>query len=169
MAIDSLTTVLPRWHAWAEKAHSLKILKAATYPFPSITPKFLGIIVQKYRPRGQAPAAGFQNWIDEIKKSVHSKLAPALRDVEMMLPNSVYEEYEAGAGVGFCLATIPDFNTLIAKSQKAQTAVFALTSEQIGQVGMVLKTTKKSRDNFKKIFSELADKIIGLTNDAGSD
>ena len=49
------------------------------------------------------------------------------------------------------------------KSQEAQTPVFALTSEQIGYTGTVLDIIIESRDNFKQIFSELADKIIGLT------
>lgn len=167
MAIDSLATVLPNWHVWAEKAHSLQILKNAVYPFPQITPKFLGIIVQKYRPRGKAPAAGFQNWIDKIEETVSSKFVPVLHKLGMMLPDQTYKDQ--GVGSGFCLATIPDFNTLIAKSQEAQTPVFALTPEQIGQVGVVLETTLKSRDNFKQIFSELADKVIGLTDNASSD
>ncbi|MBI1929442.1 AAA family ATPase [Candidatus Poribacteria bacterium] len=166
MAIDSLTAVLPRWHAWAKKAHSLQILKDATYPFPHTTPKFLGIIVQKYRPRGQAPAIGFQNWINKIEETVSSKLVPVLNKIGMMLPDKAYEDQ--GIGVGFCLATVPDFNTLIAKSQEAQTPVFALTPKQIGYTGPVLDNTIKSRDNFKQIFSELADKIIGLTSNGSS-
>jgi hypothetical protein len=166
MAIDSLATVLPRWHAWAKKAHSLPILKDAAYPFPDITPKFLGIIVQKYRPSDQAPAPGFQNWVDKIEETVSSKLVPALRKIGMMLADKAYTDQSIG--VGFCLAIIPDFHTLIAKSQQAQTPVFALTPEQIGQIGAVLKNTIRARDNFKKTFSELADKIIGLTSYASS-
>ena len=81
MAIDSLATVLPKWHAWAQRAHALPILQEASYPFPETTPKFLGTVVQKYRPRGGAPASGFQNWIDKINETVSSQLAPALRRI----------------------------------------------------------------------------------------
>ena len=167
MAIESLATVLPKWYAWAEKARTLPILKTATYPFPAVTPKFLGTIVQNYRPRGGVPAAGFQKWIDEINEIVSSKLVSELRKVGMMLPDQVYEDQ--GMGAEFCLASIPDFNSLIAKSQEAQTPVFALTPEQIGYTGPVLANTLKSRDNFEQLFSELADKIIGLTSHASSD
>ncbi|MBM3241002.1 hypothetical protein FJZ31_32365 [Candidatus Poribacteria bacterium] len=167
MAIDSLSNVLPYWRAWAEKAQSLPILRNAVYPFPNITPKFLGTIVQNYRPRRGVPSSGFQKWIDEINKIVLNRLVPELDKLNMMLPKQAYKEQEIKSG--FCLATIPDFNTLIAKSQKAQTPVFALNPEQIGYVGKVLKNTIKSRDNFKKIFSELADKVIRLTNYANSD
>ena len=84
-----------------------------------------------------------------------------------MLPDQVYKGESVEAD--FCLATIPDFNTLIAKSQDHQTPVFALTPEQIGQAGRVEEITLKSRDSFQQIFSELADKIIGLTTYASSD
>ncbi len=166
MAIESLATVLPKWYTWAEKARTLPILTAATYPFPQVTPKLLGIVVQNYRPRGGAPAAGFQRWIDEINEIVSSKLVSELRKIGMMLPDQVYGVENMGAAS--CLATIPDFNTLIAKSQDHQTPVFALTAEQIGQSGTVLENTLKSRDNFRQIFSELADKIIRLTTHASS-
>lgn len=161
MAIDSLATVLPRWHAWADKAHSLPILRDASYPFPRIIPKFLGIIVQKFRPRGKVPARAFQDWIDKINKIVETKLVPALRNKGMILPNQTYTNQEIK--YDFCLATIPDFNSLIAMSQEAQTPVFALSHEQIGRSGVVLDQTIKQRDEFEQIFSELADKIIGLT------
>jgi len=166
MAIDSLSSVLPNWRAWAEKASALPILKNAAYPFPDITPKFLGTIVQNYRPRSGAPSSGFQQWIDAIDNTVANRLAPELRKLGMMLPDQAYKEQ--GLGNGFCLATIPDFNTLITRSQATQTPVFALTPEQIGQTGVVLERTMKSRDNFQAIFSKLADDVIGLTSYADS-
>ncbi len=167
MAIESLATVLPNWCAWAQKAYTLPVLQAAAYPFPKVTPKLLGIIVQNYRPRGGVPSVGFQKWIDEINETVSSKLVSELRKIGMMLPDQVYGEESVGAA--FCLATIPDFNTLITKSQDHQTPIFALTPEQIGQADTVLENTLKSRDNFNQIFSELADKIIKLTTHASSD
>lgn len=167
MAIDSLTSVLPGWHAWAQKAHSMPVLREATYPFPSVEPRFLGTIIQNYRPRGgAAPAKGFSTWINQINKTVSANLAPTLGELGMTLPASVYEKHGI---MGFCLATIPDFNTLIAKSQKAQTPIYELSDEQIGHSGVVLERTKRSRDRFKRIFSELADHVTGLTNGAGSD
>ena len=49
------------------------------------------------------------------------------------------------------------------------TPIFALTPDQIGQGSTVLENTLSSRDNFNQIFSELADKIIGLTTYASCD
>lgn len=167
MAIDSLSDIIPYWHAWAEKAQSLPTLRKAVYPLPSITPKFLGTIIQNYLPRSGTSSSNFQKWIDKTNKIVSERLVPGLDKLNMMLPRQAYEEQEVEAE--FCLVTIPDFNTLIAQSQKFQTPVFALTPEQIEQAGVVLETMIKSCDNFKEIFSKLADKIIGLINYASSD
>lgn len=173
MAIDSLTTVLPRWHAWASQAASLKILQEATYPFPSTTPKFFGTVVQKYRIREQnlqntshgaptsgKPAEGFQRWIDEINAVVVAKFIPMLARENMLIDQKRYSKL--GISENRCLAEISDFNSLIAKSQDERTPVYTLTDEQIGLSGVVLERTKRSKDMFQEIFSRLADIIKGL-------
>lgn len=161
MAIESLATVLPRWHAWAEKASSLPILRDADYPFPKPNLKFLGTIIQKYRPRGGGvPAVAFQTWINEINKRVSERLIPVLTESKMMLPDN---SYQSQLSSGLCLATISDFNSLIAKSQQSRTPIFALTKEQIGQAGIVLERTRKSQEEFKQVFSHLTDEVISLT------
>ena len=165
-AIDSLTKVIPTWHDWSRRAQTLPVLKNATYPFPGINPKFIGTIIQNYRPRRGRPAKGFQQWIDQINYKVSEQLFPALHETEMTLPAGVY--HTAGMD-DYCLATIPDFNSLIAKSQETQTPIYDLTDEQIGQTGTVLEQTKASQDRFRKTFSDLADKAIHLTNYAGCD
>ena len=165
MAVQSLANVLPNWRKWAARAAELQVLKEAVYPFPNVVPKLLGTIVQNYRPRDGKPAIAFQKWITKIDTVVHEDLFPELEKADMTLPQPVYEKYGAE---GFCLAKISDFNSLIAKSQENQTPVYALTSEQIKQGGSVLQSTLKSRDNFRKIFSDLADKVISLVDHASS-
>ena len=162
MAIQSLAKVLPSWRNWARRAADLQVLKDAVYPFPDITPKLLGTIVQNYRPRrGGVPASAFATWIAEITSHVSSQLMPVLRGVDMTLDEKIYE----ATGVqGYCLSQIPDFNSLIAMSQEHQTPIFALTAEQIGQTGIVLERTERSRDNFRELFLDLADKTIALAN-----
>jgi len=166
MAIDSLATILPKWYAWAQKASEMRILKDADYPFPKVTPRLLGTVVQNYRIIRQEPAAAFQNWINEIQEAVSNRLVPSLQTNNMLLSNQMYNSQ--GIGSDLCLAKISDFNSLIAKSQKYQTPVFALTSEQIEQVGIVLKGTLGAQEEFKKVFSTLADRVIGLTCHAAS-
>ena len=165
MAMQSLAKVLPDWRKWAARASQLPVLKEAVYPFPDVSPKLLGTIVQNYRPRDGRPARAFQTWIDKINSIVATEMFPALEQCEMTLPQSVYEEHAVNQ---ICLATIPDFNSLIARSQAYQTPVYALTPAQIGQSGSVLETTLESRDHFREIFSDLADKVVALVNYASS-
>ena len=165
MAINSLANVLPKWSAWSRRAGSLSILRDAVYPFPGTRPKFLGTIVQNYRPRGGSPARGFQIWIDRINEAVSEHLVPQLSSSDMLLPTDSYNEL---GNHQFCLVTIPDFNTLVAKSQAYHTPVFELDEDQIGLTGLILATTLESRDRFRGLFSDLADEVIALTTDASS-
>ncbi|MCC3441153.1 MULTISPECIES: ParA family protein [unclassified Microcoleus] len=161
MAIDSLAKILPKWYAWAQKASEMMILKDAAYPFPKVTPRLLGTVVQNYRIIRQEPAAAFQKWIDGIEEAVSTRLVPSLQENHMLLSNQMYNSQAIGRDL--CLAKISDFNSLIAKSQEHQTPVFALTPEQIGRPGIVLEKTLGAQEEFKKVFSTLTDRVIGLT------
>jgi len=165
MAIDSLTRVIPSWHKWSKRAQHHPVLQHATYPFPHVTPKFLGTIIQNYRPRSGKPTTGFQQWIDQINRTVIDQLVPALCGTDMMLTE---EQYMSAGLQSYCLETIPDFNSLIARSQEAQTPVFDLTDEQLQQGGRVLQQTKRSQERFREIFSKIVDEVVALTQDAGS-
>lgn len=162
MATDSLASVLPKWKAWANQAQSLSVLQKATYPFPSIQPKFLGTVIQKYRIReGTTPSSAFQKWINEIQEGVKQKLIPALSKSDMLLPKEAYASIDLTDGTP--LLQMSDFNSLIALSQQHKVPVFALSDRQIGQNGIVLKRTKESMNKFGNLFSEAADRIIALT------
>ena len=142
MAIESLSSVLPKWKEWALKANAQQLLKSATYPMPNCDPKFLGTIIQKYRLRQRGvAAAAFQGWIDQIEKKVEEILLPALKSAKMMMNDSCYNN--AGASPSQPLMQMSDFNGLIALSQKHSAPVFALSDEQLGQTGIVLERTKK--------------------------
>lgn len=157
MAIDSLAKILPKWYAWAQKASEMRILKDADYPFPKVTPRLLGTVVQNYPIIRKEPAA---------KEAVSTRLVPSLRTNNMLLSDEIYAAQ--GIESDFCLAKVSDFNSLIAKSQEHQTPVFALTPEQIGRPGIVLEKTLGAQEEFKKVFSTLADRVIGLTCHAAS-
>ncbi len=164
MAIDSLAKVLPKWYAWAKTASSLPILKDATYPFPDITLRFLGTIIQNYRIIRGKETAAFETWIQKIEEDVSSKLVPVLRQNSMMLPEQKY--IEKGIGSSFCLTKISNFNSLIALSQEHQTPIYALTAQQLKQTGIVRQNNQKKQAEFRQTFADLADKIIGLTSAA---
>jgi hypothetical protein len=161
MAIESLATVLPKWQAWADAAKAMPLLREAEYPFPNVTPRFLGYIIQKYRPRGGGvPSAAFQQWIDQVVVDVADKLLPALRTAGMMMGQKKYRD--AGFEPHVPLLQMSDLNSLIARSQEHQVPIFELTDQQLRQQGVVLKTTKKSMENFKTLYSEAADRVLKL-------
>lgn len=165
MAIDSLAKVLPKWYDWAKKASSLPILKDTYYPFPDITLRFLGIIVQNYRMIRGKETAAFETWIQKIEEDVSSKLVSILRDRNMMLSQELYDANEISPSC--TLIKIPNFNSLIALSQEHQTPVYALTPEQLKSAkwqGKVLQQAEEKQKDFRDKFSDLADKIIGLTS-----
>lgn len=164
MAIDSLASIIPKWHHWAEKASDLRILKDAAYPFPKTTPLFLGTIIQNYRIKYRKPSAAFQKWMEEIESAISNRLIPGLRSEHMLLPDRLYTEQ--GLGSDFCLIKVSDFNSLIATSQDYQTPVFDLSIDQIGQSGAALQNTLRSQGEFKTAFSTLADRVINLTCNA---
>ena len=83
---------------------------------------------------------------------------------EMMLGENKYSNL--GIADNYCLASISDFNSLITMSQRYQVPIFSLSEKQIGQVGVVLERTLRSKAIFERIFSTLADMIVKLTNDA---
>ncbi len=162
MAIESLSTVIPRWHAWAERARQNPTLKSAAYPYPATNPKFIGSIIQKYRPRKGAATVGFQKWIDSISDRVANQLVKTLKPLGMLLPDETYQAV-SGFLPNYCLAQIADFNTLITKSQDHRTPVFALTDEQLGHVGTVLEGDRTKRQEFEGVFSNLAQQVETLT------
>lgn len=162
MAIDSLASILPKWAEWARRAHTSETLKTATYPFPEFRLKFLGTVIQKYRPRLGNATVGFQKWIDDINLRVKDKLIPQLRSYGLTFEEQSYINYGSGLAQNYCLAQIPDFNTLVATSQTHKRPVFALTDEMFGHVGSVLEQDQSKRTEFHEIYSRFADNVIGL-------
>ena len=49
-------------------------------------------------------------------------------------------------------------------SQQYCKPIFELTDEEIGKQGEVLRLMGVSRDNFAKVFNELAERVIKLTD-----
>ncbi|TAE58041.1 MAG: hypothetical protein EAZ76_04885 [Nostocales cyanobacterium] len=161
MAIDSLSRILPKWCAWARMSSANSMLKEATYPFPEFRLKFLGTIVQNHRIRNGKEIKAFQTWIEKIENTVTNKLKPVLEKNNLLLPHQVYTEQSINSS--FTITKIPSSNSLIALSQKRATPVYAITSEQLNQQSIVAENTEKEQEEFKTIFSDLANKIIALS------
>ena len=166
MAIDSLIGTLPKWHRWSEAAQSTQILREAAYPFPCVSPKFMGSIILNLHTPENNGTQGVQINMDVINDRLSERLLPALKQIGMALPEDKY--YEHGIE-NYCLTSIPNFRSLISISQKEQTPIFELTLEQIGRAGKAYQRVESQWNEFAGIFSELANEVIGLTDDASSD
>ncbi len=158
MAIKSLTGVLPKWKNWADAAAGMQTLQEAEYPFPARSPKFLGYVVQKYRPRAGVPSKAFQTWVDQLEDGVANIFIPALERCGLMLDASVYQS--GGYDPGQPILQMPDFNSLIARSQEHRVPIFELTADQLEQVGSVLSSSQASQAQFKYLFEEASKRII---------
>lgn len=162
MALKSLKKVLPRWAMWAKKAQTNPILTEAFYPFPTVIPKFLGTIVQKYREHTGNPSKGFEKWINDIREYVNREFIPTLgkggEDRMIMVLDHAYPPI---------FEHFSDFNTLIALSQTYQIPVFALADQHFKDAkygGVVEKNMKESVGKFEQVFLKLAQDIINLTS-----
>lgn len=165
MAVDSLARVIPRWVSWARRAAELDDLSEADYPFPSPSLKFLGVIIQRYRLRNGAPTQGFEKYFDRLAEAVEGQLRPSLDRAGVLLPPESYSQ--ATLNDGRWLAAIPDFNTLIADSQRVRKPVFALTQEDARNIsGTVWENTEANIIRFRETFGELADRVELLTGAA---
>jgi len=165
MAINSLGKVLPRWLAWAKSASKLPILKEASYPFPDVRLKFLGTIVQNYRTIHGRETVASQKWIDKIQTATYEQLIPILQKNGATLSQEIYNRFTLDNSL--TLTKIPNFNSLIAISQEYGVPIYDLTLEQLKanrQVGKVADDQQEKQQQFKAMFSDLADKVIGLTS-----
>ncbi|MCL2629528.1 MAG: AAA family ATPase [Alphaproteobacteria bacterium] len=165
IAIKNLAKIIPEWHAEIKGF-------ASNYPL-SNTPKFLGIIQQKYRPRRKKdsddrnrPAESFQKWIDRIRKSTNSILVPQLSTLGLAISPEKFREVIAD-NEAYDIAYISDFNSLVAVSQMENKPVFELTEEDIksmsNRFGKSMESALNDVQKFKDTFSKLADNILALT------
>ncbi len=161
MALSSLASVLPRWHAWADTAYEIQALRDADYPFPRPHTQYIGAVIQKYRPRLGKASRAFQHWIDQLTDGLRTVLCPILEKSKMLDAKA----FKAKSGIEpwTPLLEVGDFNSLIAFSQEHQVPIFALTADQLSQVGAVWQQTKESMAQFEQAFSLCADRVFALT------
>lgn len=161
MALSSLAQTLPRWQAWARMARGIDVLVNADYPFPEPRARFIGAIIQKYRPRNGRASQAFQKWIDRLQEGLREVLIPVLEHAGLL----IHAEYlaKAGSDPWIPIMEVADFNSIIALSQEFQVPVYELTAAQVSQQGAVWEQTRESMDTFELAFSDCADRVFALT------
>ncbi|MDQ8015280.1 MAG: ParA family protein [Flavobacterium nitrogenifigens] len=162
MAIKTLSNVLPRWYQASQQMRSL--FAASAYPFPEKNPKLAGIILQRFNIRSGKPAAPFRNNMDEIIEEVSKVLIPSLLKSNMLLENDLYRD--TGIPTDYCLAEIPDFQSLLPQSNVHGVPVYALTDEQMERTGTVLAQMVAKRELFDQQFIDFAHIIEQIKENA---
>lgn len=166
-AIGSLEKNITKWHKEISRFKEDNKFDTRAFPIRN-APKFLGAIQQRYRPRNEKPSISFQAWIDKIRAAIDSKLVPSLKKIDCVIDKNEVQKTLKGDLKAYDLAHVPDFNSLIAISQQLAKPIFALTDGEIKITGRVFghaeETMIASRDNFDKIFNELGERIVALTN-----
>jgi chromosome partitioning protein len=155
MAVNTLVSVLPRWANWL--AYSRPVFAQSSYPLPNTTPKLLGLIIQRFNIR--------KDRIDELKDVLVNRLVPALEKNGMALEK---ESYLSIGMSDYCLAEIPDFQSLIQKGYTAGLPAFALSDRQLVENEDILDALKNSRAHLKDIFMVISNKVTTLTEHATS-
>ena len=97
---------------------------------------------------------------DELYKK-SSEIKSDRIQLDLLFPDLKYD-----SAISSPLLQMSDFNTLIARSQKHKAPVFDLSDDQLERVGVALENTKKSMMNFRALFSDGADRILALTENA---
>lgn len=166
-AIGSLEKNIVKWHREISRFKADNDFNNPSYPIRN-EPKFIGAIQQRYRPRNEQPGKSFQKWIDSIRNEVNTNLVPTLEKLNCVISKEQISSVLEGSGLcPYDLVYISDFNSLIAISQQLSKPIFELTDEEIANIGKVFAAAKTtmclSRDNFSKVFAELADRVIKLT------
>ncbi len=181
-AIQNLGDMFINWN------NSFKRFRKSSLPnaLPSVPPKMLGVISQKYRPytprkkeimehvpiigdkkyeeRKKGIAKAYKEWIDKIQEASNDLLAKKLTPYNMVINKESFVRHITDEKP-YNLISIGDFNSLIASSQKYGKPIFKLTEEEIQHTGKSLQEMKENQELFKELFSTLADRVCYLIED----
>ena len=173
MALQSLSRVLPRWARWAEAASQNEVLAEASYPFPAPSLRLGGIVIQRYRLYRKATAAKpygtptgpFRAWIRRVEEAARDQFVPALATAGLTYDDEDYEF--ANVPATRVIGQVQEFNSLLPKSQDFHVPVYELTADQLEQVGVVLQGSMDQIRSLRRIFSQMADRVVALLDSEG--
>lgn len=161
MALSTLASTVPKWKKWSLTARAF--FRDSIYPFPEKDPKFLGIVMQNFTIRKGSPTQAFQGKIDSVVEKVQNTVIPAFEPQDLVLDG---EKRAIQERVEYCLAYISNFQSLAPKMQEdngPSIPVFAIDERYLG-TGQVLENYLEKRQMFYKVFSDMVDEIVNLTN-----
>jgi cellulose biosynthesis protein BcsQ len=157
MAIETLTSVLPRWVKWKESA--VPMFEGSAYPLTIGTPKFIGTLIQRFNIRNGRAAKPYRDNIEEIKNKISTDFLSSINKVGMTLSEDQYGSLRTNR---YCLKDIPDFQGLLPKSNDIGVPVFAIQDDEISETGPIRQGMIEKRDTFKTMFDEISLEVVRL-------
>ncbi|MCX8507064.1 MAG: AAA family ATPase [Alphaproteobacteria bacterium] len=161
MAIRSLARIMPLWKKWSIHAGNSRILNEANYPFYQSHVQFAGAVIQRFEMRDGRPAAAFNLWFDQLKKSLKEVFVPSLIASDM-LNESIYLQ-ATGQEPDLPIMEAKDFKSLMALSHDRNVPVFALPEEALGS-GVVKDGQEGRMSEYREIYSNFADKVFSMSS-----
>ncbi|WP_150575487.1 ParA family protein [Pandoraea aquatica] len=144
-ALEPLKYVTARWVRW--KNESIETLEDAVYPLRPGTPKFGGMLIQRFSYRnGRTMSPHRQNAAD-IKSAISNDVFPHLLNQDMcFLP----DQYPAAIrDDGYCLQEMDDFSALRNKAIEVGIPAFALSDAHAGEIGPLSMEEVRQRDHLR--------------------
>lgn len=158
MALKSLSKILPNWVRW--KRDNMALFKDSAYPLPDGTPKFIGVIPQRFNIRNGVPTNPYKVQIDNLLELIQNEVIEKFRQEDMLFSNTQYNS--AGISMNKNLSEIKDFQGLAPKSQKYNVPIFELRDEELEATGAALEGMKNNREYFGDLYGDICNKITSL-------
>lgn len=162
-AIHSLSKKVIQWHKEIDEFKKNTKIKIKNKPL------FIGTIQQRYRLRNEAPTKSFEKWINEIRIAINDVFVERLNSIGCAIDKDRFSKAVNNKFPNlspYDLAQIPDFNTLIAISQRSGKPVFLLDDYDLSsanQFGNAKETSESKIQDFLELFMKLGEVIIDLT------
>lgn len=162
MALETLSTILPKWVDWADRSREL--FADAAYPLSDSRPKFIGGLIQRFNIRNGKAAKPYRDNITEIQDIMKHKLFESFNKADMLFDNDVYKL--ADIPTNFCLAEIPDFQGLLPKANAVSVPVFAIEDSEINETGPIKNGLIANRKIFYEYFEKISIQLITVKDNA---
>lgn len=158
MALKTLKQTLPKWKRWSVQGREM--FKESAYPLPNSDMKFIGEIIQRFNLRNHKAAQSYTGKIDEIKEYIESVFSEEMKQNDMLF--DITSQIKAGILKDRCLGEIPEFGSLIQRSNEAMAPVFELSKTDMNAAGTVLENMEAKMQLFDSIYEKIAKVVMEL-------
>ena len=167
-SVKKMSEMLPKWDD-----DFAKFRKSLKYPLPEKSPKFVGIVSQRFSlttsPKKASEsdnttgkmATRFKIWLEKIQRE-SKNLAKTLAAKKMSISEDKFKSAVGDSKEPFNIISISDFRSLAPLSQKYSKPVFSLEDSELESSGAVFQTYIARLDQFDKVFDTMLERVKAL-------